>query len=82
MAYFSNSSEGEVFDEQCSRCRFSMKPCPIAFVQGSYNYDACNNETATKILDHLVKSDGTCTFFEMAKELLEIDPNQLEIDFQ
>jgi hypothetical protein len=67
------------FDNQCSRCKFGLKPCPIAWVQTTYNYDAVNNETATKILNDLVKDDGTCQVFEMAKSDFEIDPNQLEI---
>lgn len=80
MAYFSNGSEGEVFDNQCGRCKFGSKPCPIALVQGIYNYDAVNNEVATKILHELVYDDGECQVFEMAKTDFEIDPNQLEIE--
>ena len=48
MAYFSNSTEGSVFDYQCSLCKYGEEPCPIAAVQSIYNYDACNNEIATK----------------------------------
>ena len=65
MAYFSNGSEGECFDDQCLRCKYGDQPCPIAWVQGWYNYDAVSNETATKILDALVKHDGTCEMFKM-----------------
>lgn len=79
MAYFSNGSEGMVFDDQCSKCKFGDKPCPIAFVQLTYNYDACNNEVATKILNELVKPDGTCTVWEMAKQDFFKDPSQLEM---
>jgi hypothetical protein len=68
MAYFSNGSAGEVFVEQCSTCRYGTKPCPIAMVQSVYNYDACINETASKILNDLVKNDGTC---EMKKEFID-----------
>ena len=64
MAYFSNGSEGAVFDEQCSMCKYGDKPCPIFWVQMEYNYDACNNETASKILSDLVKDDGTCEMFK------------------
>ncbi len=66
MAYFSNGSEGECFDEQCGLCKYGQKSCPIAFVQMDFNYDACNNEIARKILDHLVRQDGTCAMKEMA----------------
>jgi len=82
MAYFSNGSEGMVFDDQCAKCKYGMDTCPIAFVQCVYNYDAVNNEVATKILDHLVKNDGTCTMYEMAKADLAKpfeDPNQLNL---
>ncbi len=79
MAYFSNGSEGEVFDEQCSRCKYGDKPCPIALVQTLYNYDACNNKVATNILDSLVKDDGTCTMFEMCKQDFFIDKNQMDL---
>jgi len=63
MAYFPNGCAGEVFDAQCSRCRYGERACPIAYVQITYNYDACNNETARAILDNLVKDDGTCAMF-------------------
>ncbi len=55
MAYFSNGTEGMIFDEECSECVLGQKPCPIAFVQAMYNYDACNNKTARAILNNLVK---------------------------
>ena len=82
MAYFSNGSEGMVFDSQCQRCKYGQKPCPIAWVQMDANYDQHKDTsgTATKILDALVKNDGTCTVFEMAKLDFEIDPNQLQLD--
>ena len=57
MAYFSNGTEGEVFDNECAECILGEKPCPIAGVQMEYNYDACNNKTARAILNSLVKQD-------------------------
>jgi Fe-S-cluster-containing hydrogenase component 2 len=81
MAYFSNGSAGMVFDDQCNKCKYGMKPCPIALVQMSYNYDAVNNEVATNILDALVKDDGTCQMWKEFKDDFAIDPNQLEIEF-
>jgi len=82
MAYFSNGSEGTVFDDQCARCKYGTKPCPIAFVQMDANYDQHDDPsgTATKILDHLVKNDGTCTVYEMAKLDFGIDPDQLKLE--
>lgn len=68
MAYFPNGSSGEVFENQCEICKYGQELCPIAFVQSEYNYDACNNEVATKILNDLVKNDGTCQMFAMFKK--------------
>ena len=79
MAYFSNGSEGMVFDEQCSKCKYGLKSCPIAWVQIEYNYEAANNETAGKILDFLIKPDGTCAMWEKFKDDFAIDPNQMEL---
>lgn len=81
MAYFSNGSEGIVFDYQCARCKFGQSPCPIALIQMEYNYDQHNDKTgtATKIMDILVSEDGTCSVFEMAKSDFEVDPNQLDL---
>ena len=68
MAYFANSTEGSVFEHQCSICKYGDGDCPIRFVQEVYNYDACNNETARAILDALVQDDGTCAMFEEFEE--------------
>lgn len=79
MAYFPNGTAGEVFQDQCARCRYGEKACPIWFVQYEYNYAACNNEVATKILDQLVKNDGTCAMFELDKEWFEQKTAKLNI---
>ena len=84
MAYFSNGSEGMVFDDQCAKCKYGDKPCPIAFVQMEYNYDQikssnAGNETARKILNQLVDDDGTCSMYEMAKQDFAIDPKQTKL---
>lgn len=68
MAYFANGSEGMVFGEQCDKCKYGERPCPIACVQMVYNYDSVNNKTATAILDSLVKNDGTCMMYKMFKD--------------
>lgn len=62
MAYFSNSGEGEVFDNECARCPLSDQSCPIALVQMVYNYDACNNDTASNILNVLVKQENDSVY--------------------
>jgi hypothetical protein len=81
MAYFSNGSEGVVFDDQCARCKFGQHPCPIAFVQMDANYDQIKDTTGTarKILSHLVHDNGSCQVFEMAKKDFAIDPNQMNL---
>lgn len=81
MAYFSNGSEGMVFEDQCGRCKLGDKPCPIAWVQTEYNYDQHKDKsgTATNILNSLVKNDGTCEMFQLLKPDLAIDPNQLKL---
>ncbi len=71
MAYFSNSSEGACFDEQCMRCKYGDMPCPIAGAQMHFNYDACNVSVARKILDYLVTDEGVCAMFKMDPEGLK-----------
>lgn len=81
MAYFANGSEGECFDDQCARCKYGELPCPIAAVQMVYNYDAVGNKTATEILEALVRDDGTCEMFEMARKDFEIDVRRGKFEF-
>ena len=71
MAYFPNSTAGEVFYAQCAKCRYGESPCPIALAQMNFNYDACNNEVATKILDSLVSNDGDCAMFKLDPDWFE-----------
>lgn len=78
MAYFSNGTEGSVFDHQCSICKFGEENCPIAMVQMDYNYSACNNPIAREILDYLVANDGTCAMYEQFKKDFRIDPEAKE----
>lgn len=80
MAYFSNGTEGGCFDEQCLKCKYGQDPCPIAFVQMNFNYDACNIPVARAILDALVKDDGTCTMFETFKSDLYTEGVQEKLD--
>jgi hypothetical protein len=79
MAYFANSSEGNVFDEQCSKCRYGEKACAIYAVQSLFNYDACNNKVARSILDLLVDNSGACSMWKEFRQDFEIDPNQLDL---
>jgi hypothetical protein len=74
MAYFSNGSEGMVFDEQCSICKYGDKPCPIASIQYEFNYSQNGNYIAEQIMDKLVNDDGECSMFKAFKIDFEIDP--------
>jgi hypothetical protein len=76
MAYFSNSTDGMKFDEQCNKCKYGEHPCPIAYVQMTYNYDAANNEVATKILNNLVDNNGKCQMLKTFSNDLKIDARQ------
>lgn len=73
MAYFPNGTAGMCFDDQCQKCKYGEEPCPIAWVQMTYNYDACNNKVATAILKNLVQDNGTCAMFECFKKDFEKD---------
>ena len=85
MAYFSNSTDGEVFNQECTDCILWNKPCPIAIVQSLYNYDACNIPVARAILNDLVKQDKDYKYIGCKmKPLLDLlkeraDPNQLKL---
>ncbi len=73
MAYFSNSTEGQVFEQQCAKCKYGEDSCPIALVQMTYNYEAVGNETVTKILNTLVSKAGVCQMRETFKKDLASD---------
>lgn len=64
MAYFSNSSEGAFFDEQCAECIHADEGalCPVAHVQMMYNYDQCadSQEKLRQVLTILVSDDEGC----------------------
>lgn len=79
MAYFPNGTSGMVFEDQCSKCKYGKASCPIAVAQYLYNYESANNEIATKILEALVKDDGTCSMWKAFKRDFEIDPNQVKL---
>ncbi len=74
MAYFSNGSEGMLHHLECAECILADKFCPIASVQMSYNYDACNNKTATAILNNLIKQteSGDYVGCQMRPLLMEL----------
>nr|WP_319268253.1 hypothetical protein [uncultured Draconibacterium sp.] len=73
MAYFSNGAEGAILDEQCSKCKYGEKECPIALAQLEYNYEAVNNHVATSILNTIVDEKGVCQMRETFKKDLATD---------
>ena len=81
MAYFSNGSDGEKFDNECATCKYGQEECPIAYVQFEYNYEACNKPIARAILDTLVDNDGTCKMKQMFRKDFYIDARQSKIEF-
>jgi len=86
MAYFSNGTDGEVFDNECQGCKYGYSEdgnvnCPIQYVQLVYNYDACNNKIATKILNDLVKNDGTCEMKKAFSKDFKTDAHNLKLNF-
>jgi hypothetical protein len=79
MAYFSNSTEGMAFYDECAKCKYGTLECPVHYVQNMYNYDACNNEVATKILSELVRDDGTCVMRLFLEKYKDYHPDQLRM---
>lgn len=67
MAYFPNGTAGEVLDDQCAKCPLGQGPCPITWVQMTYNYDQCDNPKLADCLNDLVDEKGQCKL----KPLLE-----------
>lgn len=53
-----------------------MKPCPVAFVQLTYNYDQLDggNRQLRECLTLLIAEDGTCQTRELLKQCREEDP--------
>ena len=63
MAYFSNGTEGEMYQATyCDRCRNWREGrggfgegCPVWDVHILFSYDECNSDSnAKKMLDHLI----------------------------
>jgi len=79
VAYFSNGTEGMIFDEECSNCIFGEKPCPIALIQFTYNYDQCRNEKVKEILDMLVNQKGECSMKRMDLEQFIVDARPIDM---
>ncbi len=83
MAYFSNSSEGEIFDEQCYNCIFGDEPCEVALMQLTYNYDQFTNGKPNKlaeIMNLFVDKKGICKLRERLIKRGLFNPEQLKLE--
>jgi len=87
MAYFSNSSEGMILDEQCMECYLpDDAPCPILLVQGLYNYDQmkAGNKKLREAMNILINDKGGCQMKPILDQHLhpKIDPNQITMGLE
>ena len=87
MAYFSNSSEGFVLDEQCCECHIPDDvPCPVLLVQTMYNYDQMKegNEKLREAINQLIDEKGNCQMKLLLDKHLRplVDPNQTSLDLE
>lgn len=76
MAYIPNGScpAAERFANDCARCKYGEKHCPIHNVQMTYNYAG---EAGRDVLRLLVDDDGNCKVLECFKDdLLDSVDNQ------
>lgn len=80
MAYFSNGTEGMLYEEQwCGRCIHGQdqeKGCTIWDLHMLYNYDECNNKDSMLHILIPMGEDGfagECSMFtELQKELEQL----------
>ena len=76
MAYFSNGTEGEILDEQCSKCFYESDDftilCPISGVQTHYNYSQCGNKDLEDAINWLVDEKGNCKMKPLIDQLKEV----------
>jgi hypothetical protein len=74
MAYFSNSSEGDVLESQCRECPLSDVGCPVLNVQTAFNYEQLNpgNEKLRSVISTLVNDSGECQIYK--KLLISLKP--------
>ena len=79
MAYFSNGTEGENLDAQCSECLHGSDDltilCPIAAVQMDFNYVQCRdgNEALMEAMNLLVDEKGNCKMKPLIDQLKEVN---------
>ncbi|WP_299084951.1 hypothetical protein [uncultured Paraglaciecola sp.] len=82
MAYFSNSSEGGVLDQQCMDCPIADDaPCPILLVQATYNYRQLDdgNEKLREAMNCLIDDKGNCQMKPILDEQFGGDTKTLQL---
>lgn len=82
MAYFSNSSEGDILDIQCDQCIHEDPEagCPIAFVQQIFNYDQIGNENLQKAITMLIDEKGICQMKPLIDKLRYPQPKDTQME--
>lgn len=82
MAYFSNSTEGMVLDEQCEQCIHEDPGagCPVAFVHLNFNYTQVGNEDLRKAMTMLVNDRGICQMKPFLDKLRGPKPNDEQLE--
>ena len=62
MAFFSNSSDGDVLQRQCDVCQLGELDCPVLAIQMLHNYNQLDkNETRLReVMNLLVNEKGIC----------------------
>lgn len=81
MAYFSNSTDGAILDEQCGNCKLSHDaPCPVLFVQMTYNYDqlGADHWKLREAMNLLIDGNGICQMKKCMDDY--ITPNRRSTD--
>lgn len=74
MGYFSNGTEGDMFEAQyCARCVHNTdKGCPVMLTHLLFSYEECNSDSnAKRMLDILIPREGAwneqCAMFHEGK---------------
>lgn len=84
MVYFSNHSESESLEKQCSDCLLpNDAPCPILLVQMTQNYEQCKNDKLREAMNTLIDEDGICQMKPLLEKYKDSnhwkDPNQQDL---
>lgn len=74
MAYFPNSTAGDVLDAQCGTCPLGDGPCPVLLVQLTYNYDQCDIQKLEEAMNILIDEQGKC---RVREQIVAIKPARL-----